>query len=81
MKKLGAVVVGEPSGGKPNHFGEVKVLVLPRSKWRVFYSTKLWTLLPDSDPPYLEPDLPVQYRGEYFFQGRDAALAAILLDR
>lgn len=81
MKKLGAVVVGEPSGGKPNHFGEVKVLVLPRSKWRVFYSTKFWTLLPDSDPPYLEPDLPVQYRGEDFFQGSDAALAAIFQDR
>jgi hypothetical protein len=81
LKKLGAIVVGEPSGGKPNHFGEVKSLELPESGWRVFYSTKRWTLLPNEDPPYLAPDLPAGTRVADYFAGRDAALEAILQHR
>lgn len=35
-----AVFVGEETAGKPNHFGELKDLILPSSGIRVTYSTK-----------------------------------------
>lgn len=39
-KEYGAVLVGEPTGGSPNHFGELKTFELPHSKLTVFHSTK-----------------------------------------
>lgn len=35
-----AIFVGEPTGGKPNHFGEIKKFTLPNSGLVVYYSTK-----------------------------------------
>jgi hypothetical protein len=34
-----AIFVGEPTGGKPNHYGEIKVFTLKNSPIRVQYST------------------------------------------
>jgi len=38
--KLNAKLYGEPTGGKPSHYGDVQKIVLPNSKLNVSYSTK-----------------------------------------
>lgn len=75
--KTSAILVGEPTGGKPNHFGEIRSFKLPSSKIKVFYSTRVWTLMRDSNPDALEPDLRVKQLSKDYFEGRDAALQAI----
>lgn len=78
MKQTQAVLVGEPTGGKPNHFGEVRQFHLPNSRSVVFYSTVYWERFPDSDPPCLEPDVRVPYRATDYLQGVDPFLNAAL---
>jgi len=50
-----ATFVGEETGGKPNHFGEVKSFRLPNSKLRVNYSSKYFKRS-DEDVKTLAPD-------------------------
>lgn len=70
-----AVTVGEPSGGSPNHFGEVKQFELP-SGLRVFYSTKYFDRV-EGDPAALLPELDASRSSEHWFAGRDPVLEAV----
>ncbi len=70
-----AVTVGEPSGGSPNHFGEVKQFELP-SGIRVFYSTKYFDRV-EGDPAALLPELDAPRSSEHWFAGRDPVLEAV----
>ncbi len=76
IKTFTPVVVGEDSGGRPNHFGEVNRFVLTTSNLVVSYSTKYFTLL-DDDPPAIIPDIPVSQSYEGFMMGTDEAMEAI----
>jgi hypothetical protein len=69
-------LVGEPTGGKPNHYGNVSTLTLPRSGLRVSYSTRFFSspILTAS----LEPDIRVPVLSSAFFQNRDPFLDAAL---
>lgn len=71
---LHAILVGEASGSKPNEYGEVKTLILPNSKTEIRYTTKYFTLLEDSDPLTLEPDVQVQRSIADFLSGQDQVL-------
>jgi len=59
-QKTNAILIGEETGGKPNHFGEIQNIELPSSKLVVYYSTKYFsyskensnTIAPDTN---LEP--------------------------
>lgn len=51
-----AKIVGEPSGGKPNCYGEILKFTLPNSKLVVTYSTKLYKLIEDDTMDSLYPD-------------------------
>jgi hypothetical protein len=73
----GATLVGEPTGGKPNSYGEVKLFTLPNSKLTVFHSTRHFQLVP-GDPPSLEPDVRVNVTAADYFRRRDPVLEAIL---
>lgn len=76
-----AVFVGEPSGGRPNHFGEVRSFDLPNSGRRVRYSTKYFTHYQPADggdPDTLVPDIPAAPSWELYRQGVDPALQAIM---
>lgn len=70
-----AIMVGEPTGGSPNHFGEVQQLELP-SGLRVFYSTKYFDRV-EGDPASLEPELNAPRTSEHWFTGRDPVLEAV----
>lgn len=69
-----ATLVGEPTGGKPNSFGEVKVLQLPNSKWKVHYCTKYFKMLPETDPDAVYPDIQRPMNSKAYFGGKDPAL-------
>ena len=76
-KHVGATLIGEPTGQKPNAYGEVKSFVLPRSNITVRYSTKFWKT-EEGDRPSLEPDRLVRPSSADFFALRDPVLESAL---
>ena len=74
-ERTNAVLLGLPTGGSPNHFGEVRSFTLPHSKWQVFYSTKRFQLT-DDGATTVKPDMEVDESAADFFAGRDAVLDA-----
>lgn len=71
-----AILVGEPTSGKPNHFGEVNKFKLPNSGLSVSYSTKYFKYL-EEDPDSLMPDITVETTFSDFASGKDPVLDAI----
>jgi hypothetical protein len=71
-----AILVGEPTGGKPNHYGEVRSFKLPNVGLRVQYSTRYWINYPGGDPLSLEPDMAAVVTVADLLAGRDPALEA-----
>jgi hypothetical protein len=78
--ELHAILVGEPTGGKPNSFGEVKRATLPNSNLAIYYPTKYFRPISDNDPASVMPDVPVRLTLEDFLAGRDPILEAALSD-
>jgi hypothetical protein len=74
---LGALLVGEPTGGRPNCYGEVMTLELPNSKIRVGYCTKYFEQS-KVDVESVAPDVAAPVTWDDWREGRDPALAAIL---
>jgi hypothetical protein len=71
-EELDAILVGQPTGGKPNHFGDVQELILPNSKLIIRFSTKYFTLYPGNDINTLEPDYYVENNSYDSFSGIDS---------
>lgn len=71
-----AILVGEPTSGKPNHFGEVNKFKLPNSGLSVSYSTKYFKYLKE-DPDSLMPDIAVETTFNDFASGKNPILDAI----
>lgn len=78
QRTAGATLYGEPTGGKPNHFGEVRQFTLPHSKLVVYHSTRTWRLLRDEDPESIMPDVRVPNGASEYFRLRDPVLERIL---
>jgi hypothetical protein len=72
-----ATFVGEATGGKPNHFGEVGSFLLPNSRLRVQYAKKFFNTVA-GDPLSLFPDTTIELSSADFFSGRDPVLDNIL---
>ncbi|WP_283689207.1 S41 family peptidase [Clostridium perfringens] len=51
-----AKIIGEPSGGKPNCYGEILRLTLPNSKLVITYSTRFYKLIEDDLVMALYPE-------------------------
>lgn len=65
-----ATLIGEPSGGKPNHFGEVKTLHLSNVNVDIYYSSNYFkTTKEDTDAVY--PDVSIHSRASSYFSGQD----------
>jgi hypothetical protein len=73
----GALFVGEETGGKPNHFGEVGFFMLRASGAIVTYSRKHFVRYP-TDEPSLSPDIAVDISFSDYRSCRDPVLEAIL---
>jgi hypothetical protein len=76
-RQLHATLVGGPTSGKPNAYGEIKMLVLPKSHLKVQYSTKKFSF-PDFPGEAVTPDIPVSVTSADWFAGRDPAITAIV---
>jgi len=76
MRDADVVVVGEESGGRPNHFGEVRRFVLPESGLIVSHSSRYFRLLED-DPASLVPDVEASISFQQYLKGVDPALEAV----
>lgn len=82
LQRLGAVLMGAPTGGRPNGHGNVQALVLPNSRVAVSYSTTYFRILQGSDPVSLMPEVAVEPTIEDLRTGRDVLLeAALRLER
>ena len=77
MDRSHALLVGEATGGKPNHYGEVKFFLLPNSMIPIQYSTKYFASYPE-DLPSIYPDIDVQASFRDLLSCRDPVLEAIL---
>lgn len=77
-QKAGAVFVGEPSGGRPNHYGEIKALELSDLGRTLTYSTKYFNTYKAGDPSSLMPDIEAPHSYEAYIEGRDRALEVAL---
>jgi hypothetical protein len=78
LRRLGATLVGSPTGGKPNSYGNVRSFLLPSSRLEAFYSTTFYRIIDDADPPSLIPDVPVDPTLADYREGRDPLLDAVL---
>lgn len=77
-----ALFVGEPTGARPNHFGENVAIVLPRSGLRATVSGLYWqNSLPYDDRAWIAPDLPARLPSTDYLRQRDPAFDAILTYR
>ena len=78
-QETAALVVGEPSRGKPNGYSDEKHLRLPNSGLEVYYSPLYRAAMPEiGDAPFLPVDIPVSGTFEDYQSGRDPVLEAVL---
>jgi len=68
---LKAKWIGEPSGGKPNHFGEVRTFTLPNSGILVYHSTKYFNHWHDDLVSSLAPDIIIHANQSHILNGED----------
>jgi len=74
-----ALFVGEPTGGRPNHFGDAEFFTLPETLLGALVSTLRWQDSFDSDPRmWVRPDIPADLTFSDFLTGHDPALEAAL---
>lgn len=69
-KKTHAIIIGEETSGKPNHFGYVKSFTLPYSEIKVRYSSEYWKLTEGNETTVV-PDIKIEYSYNHFKNGID----------
>jgi hypothetical protein len=81
LRKLGAILIGGPTGGKPNSYGNNSTFQLSNSLIQVSYSTRYYQLVSGSDPPSVAPDVAVEPTISDLRAGRDPLLEAAVAGR
>lgn len=74
-----AILVGEPTGQPPNHYGETGTLELPNTGLTVTYATNYFVYTED-DADALYSDVLVVSTAQDLFAGRDPVLVAVLAE-
>lgn len=74
--RYGAQLIGEATGGSPNHFGELRTFELPNSRLTVRYSTKYFAR-GKPGAKTIEPDHAAEMSYADFIAGRDRTLDKI----
>jgi hypothetical protein len=72
-KKYNCLLIGEPPGNKPDHYGDQGQFVLPHSKLRINYSKRYWELTGDHKDS-LVPDIYMPVLSSDILAGRDRFL-------
>lgn len=74
-----AVFAGEPTGGRPNHYGDTRPVELPHSGAIVWVSTLYWqTSDPRDERPWIAPELAAPLTIEAYRTNRDPVLRTVL---
>ena len=73
-----AILVGEPSGGKPNCYGEVQRYTLEHSGFTIMYSTEYYHLIEDDFMPSLFPDVEKELTMQNYIDNADPCMEYIL---
>ena len=74
-----ATFVGEPTGARPNHYGDARPFRLPHSGFEVYASTLWWQDMdPRDDRPWTPPDVAVELSFAEYRSGVDPVLAAAI---
>lgn len=76
-KELNAILIGEPTGGRPNSYSENDEFRLPNSNLEVSYSTRYYKFQ-DTDTPAVMPDKIIEPSWESYPSGRDVVMEWIL---
>lgn len=78
-QEAGALLVGSPTGGRPNHYGEVRELELPNLGATVRYSTKYFEMYEGErgEQDAIYPHIEAPYSLAALIQKRDPAMEAI----
>ncbi len=76
--EAGGTLIGQPTGGKPNCYGNAPHFRLPNSQMEVHYCTKHFILAPQVNSPSLEPDIRASCSLQAFLAGRDPVLETAL---
>jgi hypothetical protein len=77
-QRTAAILVGEPTGGEPNHYGEVKSFTLPNSSLSVYYSTRRFVYIEGDTSSALEPDRVVSLMAADLLAGHDPVLEGVI---
>ncbi|MTI70549.1 MAG: hypothetical protein FH751_09905 [Firmicutes bacterium] len=72
-----ATYIGEPTGGSPNHYGEVKLLKLINTKTKIGYSTKYFKLTSEDLDSFV-PDIIIEPNADDYFNNIDPVMEKIL---
>ena len=72
------ILVGSPTGMRPNHYGEHAEFRLPNSAFRVSYSTRYYRFAADTDSAVV-PDRLIEPTWAEFSAGRDPVMEWILV--
>lgn len=76
--KTKAIFIGEPSGGKPNCYGEVQYFSLANSELKIRYSTQYYKIVKDDKLACFYPDVEFQVKASDYFKNVDACMDFIL---
>ena len=78
-KYTNAILVGEPSGSKPNHIGEAGWFKLPYSGLMGLISTQFHqTSKAEDHRKWIAPHIPVGLSSTEYFAGYDKAMTTIM---
>lgn len=78
--RAGATLVGRPTGGSANHYGELQSFEFDHLPLTVYYSTKYFEMLPGYPAGSLQPDIEVERTLEDYVSGKDCEMEAVLAD-
>lgn len=76
--RSGAVLVGQPTGGSVNHYGEIVTCALPNAEVTFIYSTKFFNMAPGYGIDSLKPDVEIVTSYQDFIEGKDPEIEYIL---
>ena len=77
-KHTQTLFVGEPTGSKPNHYGDSRKTLLPNSNVTLRISSLYWQWSPRDTRPWIAPHIEAPPTREAELAGDDPALARIL---
>ncbi|MDA3851306.1 MAG: hypothetical protein PF447_08520 [Spirochaetaceae bacterium] len=72
-----AILIGESSGGRPNHLGNMKSHILANTAFELYYPSSFYDLM-DRETDSLEPQIPLVYSFQDYSAGKDPLIELLI---